>query len=99
MEWDALIYVNQDLKIVEIVIGESQFYLEWAPGQGADIGWYRANDDNRIVGCCIPFDGESICVRGLGSSIQIDSQRRLREQSEKIAKAIFGDGPRSGDGQ
>lgn len=47
--------VNEDGQIVQLFTEDVPHYGDWIPGEGADICLYRAMDDNRIVGCCLPY--------------------------------------------
>jgi hypothetical protein len=37
-------------------------YCEWIPGEGADIGLYRDQETNRVVGVRLPFYAKSACI-------------------------------------
>ena len=52
-EFEPHLFLNGDGQCAEVFLEDVPQYLDWIPGEGGDIGLYRAMDDNRIVGACL----------------------------------------------
>lgn len=55
-EFHPSVHVDVENKRVEIYLEDVSFYSEWIKGEGADIGIYKAMDNNRVVGAALPLN-------------------------------------------
>ena len=49
------VWVRPEFGIVEIALEDVSYHVEWIKGEGADIGIWRAQDDDRVVGATLPL--------------------------------------------